>query len=117
MHGGTADADQSRRQTLLRAAFQALGEQDSLPWNTIATAAEATPRPLPAAALFYALQDASESQRVGETVLLTLVVLGTAGPAESHVMALSWAIAALNRIGLEHEARALAIEAALANGV
>ena len=117
MHGGTADADQSRRQTLLRAAFQALGEQDSLPWNTIATAAEATPRPLPAAALFYALQDASESQRVGETVLLTLVVLGTAGPAESHVMALSWSIAALNRIGLEHEARALAIEAALANGV
>jgi len=117
MRGGVADADQARRQTLLRAAFQALGEQDSLPWNTIATAAEAPPRPLPAAALFYALLDASESQRVGETVLLTLVVLGTAGPAESHVMALSWTIAALNRIGLEHEARALAIEAALANGV
>jgi hypothetical protein len=117
MGGPAGDTAQARRQSLLRAAFQALGEQDSLPWSTIATAADVPARPLPAAALLYALQDASESQRVGETVLLVLVVLGTAGPADSHVMALSGAIAALNRLGFEQDARALAIEAALANGV
>ncbi|MHA1600485.1 MAG: hypothetical protein ACTSW2_06640 [Alphaproteobacteria bacterium] len=117
MSGTTGDAAQARRQSLLRAAFQALGEQDPLSWNTIAAAADVPARPLPAAALLYALQDASESQRIGETVLLAIVVLGTSGPADSHVMALSSAIAALNRVGLEQEARALAIEAALANGV
>jgi len=117
MLGTVGDTAQARRQALLRAAFQALGEQDSLPWNTIAAAADVPARPLPAAALLYALQEASESQRMGETVLLTLVVLGTAGPADSHVLALSASIAALRRVGLEQEARALAIEAALANGV
>ena len=117
MRGSTGDAVQARRQALLRAAFQALGEQDTLPWNTIAAAADVPARPLPAAALLYALQDASESQRVGETVLLTVVVLGAAGPADSHILALRSAIAALNRLGFEQEARALAIEAALANGV
>lgn len=117
MFGMSGDAVQARRQTLLRASFQALGEQDPMPWNTIAAEADVPARPLPAAALLYALQEASESQRVGETVLLALVVLGTAGPADSHVLALSSAIAALSRVGLEKEARALAIEAALANGV
>ncbi len=117
MLGTVGDVAQARRQALLRASFQALGEQDSLPWNTIAAAADVPARPLPAAALLYALQEASESQRIGETVLLTLVVLGTAGPADSHVLALSATIAALRRVGLEQEARALAIEAALANGV
>lgn len=111
------DAAQARRQALLRGAFQALGEQDALSWNTIAAAADVPPRPMPAAALLYALRDASESRRIGETVLLALVVLGTAGPADSHVLALSSAIAALNRLGMGQEARALAIEAALANGV
>ncbi len=117
MLGPVGDAAQVRRQTLVRAAFQALGEQDPLPWSTIAAAAEVPPQLLPAAALLYALQEASESQRIGETVLLTLVVLGTAGPADSHVLALTSAISALSRVGMEREARALAIEAALANGV
>jgi hypothetical protein len=117
MLGTSGDAAQARRQSLLRAAFQALGEQDPLPWNTIAAAADVPARPLPSAALLYALQEASESQRLGETVLLSLVVLGAGGPADSHVLALSSAIAALRRVGLEQEARALAIESALANGV
>ena len=117
MLNAPGDAAQARRQTLLRAAFQALGEQDPLPWNTIAAAADVPARPLPAAALLFALQEASESQRLGETVLLSLVVLGEGGPADSHILALSSAITALRRVGLEQEARALAIEAALANGV
>jgi len=117
MRDTSDDVAQARREALLRGAFQALGELDALPWSTIVAAADVPARPLPAAALLYALQDASESRRIGETVLLTLVVLGSAGPADNHVMALSDTIAALNRVGFEQEARALAIEAALANGV
>jgi len=117
MRDGQAGTEQGRRQTLLRAAFQALGEQDPLPWNAIAAVSTAEAQPLPNAALLYALQDAGESGRIGESVLLSLVVLGQAGPADSHVLALGAALTALNRVGLGKEARALAIEAALANGV
>ena len=111
------DADLGRGQTLLRAAFQALGERDPLPWGQIAAEGEAANRAAPNAALLYALDEASESRRIGETVLLSLIVLGADGPGESHAYALSVALAALGRVGLETEARALAIEAALANGI
>ncbi len=106
-----------QRQTLLRAAFQALGVQDPMPWSVIAADGAPPPRFLPNAALLYALEEASESQRIGETVLLSLVVLGEDGPGNSHTIALSAVLSALGRIGLEQEARNLAIEAALANGV
>ena len=74
-------------------------------------------RPLPGAAFLYALEDASEARRLGETVALALIVLGEAGPAESHDLALGAVLSGLTRVGLEREARALAIEAALANGI
>ncbi len=113
----TSAADLGRSQTLLRAAFQALGERDPLPWGQIAAEGEAAYRAAPSAALLYALDEASESRRTGETVLLSLIVLGADGPGESHAYALSVALTALGRVGLETEARALAIEAALANGI
>ena len=105
------------RQALLRAAFQALGEQDPLPWSAIAANGEVVIRSLPNAALVYALEDASVSRHIGETVLLSLVVLGEPGLDEAHTMALSVVLSALSRVGLQAEARALAIEAALASGV
>lgn len=104
-------------QSLLRASFQALGERDPLPWSLIAANNEPSRRPLPNAALLYALEEASEGRRVGETVLLSLIVLGEDGPGQSHTLALGSVLEALTRVGLEREARALAIEAALANGV
>ena len=117
----------------LRAVFQALGEQDPLSWSRIVAqrarsgpedAPEGAPegalvRPgvMPDAAYLFALQDASEARRLGETVLLSAIVLGEAGPARAHDMALGAVLAALSRVGLEREARRLAIEAALARGV
>ncbi len=106
-----------RGQTLLRAAFQALGEQDPLTWGQIAAAGETANRIAPNAALLYALDDASESRRIGETVLLSRIGLGPEGPGESHAYALSAALPALGRVGLRTEARTLAIEAALASGI
>ncbi len=118
---GTGDEDMGgdalgRAQTLLRAAFQALGERDPLSWSLIAAHGQLASQLLPDAALLYALDEASESRRLGETVLLSLIVLGEQGP-ESHTFALSAVLVALSRIGLEAEARALAIEAALASGI
>lgn len=115
------------RQALLRGAFMALGEQDSLSWIELASepagpaefAAEPgiSAQPLPATALLYALKEASEMRRLGETVLLVLLVLGEEGPAQSHPMALNAALSGLMQAGLEREARALAIEAAIAKGI
>ena len=101
----------------LRSWFQALGEVDTLSWNDIAAQSDLSGKPMPGAAFLYALEDASEARRVGETVLLSLLVLGEAGPVDAHPMALSTVILSLSRIGLESEARGLAIEAALGNGI
>jgi hypothetical protein len=114
--GGRGDA-LGQAQTLLRAEFQALGERDPLSWSLIAAQGQPASQLLPDAALLYALDEASESRRLGETVLLSLIVLGEHGPGASHTFALSAVLAALGRIGLEAEARALAIEAALAHGI
>ncbi len=114
---GMGDGTLGRRQTLLRAAFQALGERDPLSWSLIAANGEPAGRLVPNAALLYALAEASESRRIGETVLLSLIVLGERGPGESHAYALSTVLSALSRVGLESEARELAIEAALASGI
>ncbi len=115
--GAGGDVGLHRGQTLLRAVFQALGERDPLSWGQIAAEGEAVNRIAPNAALLYALDEASESRRIGETVLLSLIVLGAEGPGESHAYALSAALTALTRVGLETEARTLAIEAALASGI
>lgn len=117
MRESTGDAAFDGTQALLRATFQALGEQDPMPWSLIAANGAPVARPLPSAALLYALDEASEARRVGETVLLSLVLLGEAGPSQSHTLALGRVLSALGRIGLDDEARSLAIEAALANGV
>ena len=117
MGAGGGEVGLHRGQTLLRAVFQALGERDPLTWGQIAAEGELANRIAPNAALLYALDEASESRRIGETVLLALIVLGAEGPGESHAFALSAALTALTRVGLETEARALAIEAALASGI
>ncbi len=112
------DSDAERgRQALLRGAFMALGESDSLSWIDIASQSGKSTEAVPDAAMLYALREASETRRLGETVLLSLLILGETGPAESHPMALNSVLAALKRVGLEPEARALAIEAAVASGI
>ena len=66
--------------------------------------------------LGLALRNAAAARRVGETVLFSLIALGDRGPGLSDPAALAEALAALRQIGLQADARALAIDAALANG-
>ena len=116
---GAPSDDLARRRLLLRAVFQALGESDSLAWTELIGTAPAalSEQPAPDAALIYALSEASQFGRLGETVLLALLALGADGPGASHPLVLHEALAALSRVGLESDARRLAIEAAVANGI
>lgn len=115
--GNEADDAVALRESLLRAAYDALGEDDTRRWVEIAAESAEPARPLPSGALIYALRDAGAQGRVGETVLLTLAVLGESGLAEAHPLALGTALHALAQAGLEREARRLAIEAAVVNGI
>jgi len=72
---------------------------------------------LPVTPLWRRLDDASRAGRVGETVLLALITLDDGGVGRPAPLAVAAAVTALRRVGLEREARALAVEAALAGGV
>jgi hypothetical protein len=67
--------------------------------------------------LWQALSAAARDGRVGEAVLLSLIALGSGGTSTSHPLTISAVIDALRAIGLESEARAIALEAAVAAGV
>lgn len=103
--------------SLLRVLFQGLGESDAMPWIDLALGEEETKRAVPDASLLYALDDASLNGRLGETILLALLLMGETPPADTHPLALNAVLTALMRVGLPLEARALAIEAALGNGI
>jgi hypothetical protein len=82
----------------------------------------ASPQAAPPATGFFdpglglALRNAAAARRTGEAVLFALIALGDRGPGLSDPGALAEALAALRQIGLEADARALAVEAAIANG-
>ena len=67
--------------------------------------------------LAHALRVAAADLRIGETVMLALIVLGDAGVAGAGALAIETVVAALHTVGLRVEARALALEAALAAGI
>jgi hypothetical protein len=70
----------------------------------------------PVAALVPGIAQAAAAGRVGETVLLALLALGWDGPAADPAV-LGAAIHGLARVGLDREARRLALEGALAHGL
>jgi hypothetical protein len=115
---GLTPEEIARRQLLLRTVFQAIGQADPLIWSDLVGVQSLSPdaRP-PDAATIYALSEASQLGRTGETVLLALLALGEEGPGEAHPLVLHEVLTALVRVGLSYEARLLAIEAAVANGI
>ena len=82
-----------------------------------AMATDPVQRPAPGAVVLRLLSEAAAGKRVGETVLLALIAIGEGGPANAHPLALASALSALSATGLDHDARALALEAALAAGL
>jgi hypothetical protein len=108
---GTPGSDPAAR---LFAIFEGLGEPIGGSWSLIG---QDSATQVPDSALWFNLGDAAAKHRIGETVLLSLFALGDAGPGGANPIMLSRSILALRQVGLDSEARSLAIEAAIAAGV
>lgn len=77
-----------------------------------------SPQPAgPAAADWRSIEAAAGDGRRGETVLRVVAALAPAGLAKAPPAALTAAVSALRRVGLDRDARALAVEAALQAGL
>ena len=72
---------------------------------------------IPQPALWHAQRIAAEELRSGESVLLALVSLGDGFPGNVDPTAIYRVVASLRLVGFDEEARAIAVEAALAAGV
>lgn len=105
---------QARRNAVVLGALAALGARvpDSA-WLDSLSLTASGPRP----ALFALMQSAALDARQGLTVLTVLNALGDAPLENADPLTLSESISALTVVGLGEEARRLALEALLANGV
>ncbi len=83
-------------------------------WSSLLDSSLTETAYVPSTPLWRNLGAASLGGRTGETVLLSLLVLGEGGPTGAHPRILAEVIGALRAVGLEQEARGLALEAALA---
>jgi hypothetical protein len=98
--------------------FESLGRPiEPERWAKLVDAAPSINADIPDAALRFALRNASDSKRVGETVLMSLLALGDKAIAGMNPMTVTTVITALRRVGLDTEARALALEVAVGAGL
>jgi hypothetical protein len=107
-----------RRLAVVQGLLTALG--DSVPaeeWVALMGGPPLTSATVPQPALWHALPAAAAAGRRAETVLLALAALGEAGPGGAEPTTLHRVVAALHGAGLTEEARSLAAEAAIANGI
>jgi hypothetical protein len=114
---GEDGAAATRRTFVLRTLLEAIERTTgSTTWSAYVGADapkfDASPDPV----LWQALSAAARHGRLGETVLLSLIALGPGGTSTYHPLMVSAVIDALRAIGLEKEARAIALEAAVAAG-
>jgi len=111
-----APAEAAKRTLLLMSLISALGdtppEED---WLPLLDGPSVISGKVSRSALSVGLMTAAGAQRKGETVLYTLLALGDTRDAEPAEFARL--IAALNAAGLKNDARALALEVALAYGI
>jgi hypothetical protein len=110
------DPDPAMRAARLFAILAALGEPVGEQWRQMAESAQATAA-LPDTTLVSRLDAAAAGGRRGEAVLLSLVLMGPTGPAGAHPLVVNRVLSALNANGLQSEARAIAFETIIANGI
>jgi hypothetical protein len=107
--------ERAQNAALLLTLLAALGrEVPPASWERVYASAGTAGGAVPSAAYVQALSRAAQDGRLGETVLLALVSLGPEGPAGAHPLVLAGVVTALRRVGLEDDARRLALEAILA---
>ena len=107
--------ERSARAALVFTLLEALGHEIAADdWEPLFEGRLMVATDMPAAALWRGLGAAAAAGAVGETVLMALLALGEAGPAGAHPTMLGAVVDALRRVGLEAEARSVALEAVLA---
>ena len=105
----------ARNAALLLTLVGALGhEVPAASWERVYAAAGYGAEAAPSPGYLQALVRAARDGRLGEAVLLALVSLGRDGPAAAHPLVLGEVVSALRRVGLEEDARRIALEAVLA---
>ena len=118
--------ERHRRQEILVAnALAGLGEETVLPLEMSAQTAAATTQNGDAsqggsradARRLFSLREAGRADRLGETVLLALLVLNGGGPQDLTPQELNTLLASLGDVDLSYEGRLLAMEAAAASGL
>ena len=72
---------------------------------------------VPSVGVRFGMRDAALSNRIGDTVLFTLLTLGHSGVTSAGPVAMGSALRHLKHVGLVDEARALALEFLLNNGL
>ncbi len=85
-------------------------------WEEVLAAPAPAAKSAPGYALWRQLILSANAGRLGETVCLVLLGLGREGTEAASIAVLTTALAALRRVGLEAEARALARERLIAAG-
>ena len=93
------------------------GKIDPEVWDHLLAEARPMPAPAPTPALVHGLRMAADGGQFGETVLMALLLLGDAGPAAAGLPSVGPVVSSLVAAGLPEEARAIALEAALAAGL
>ena len=109
------EARRQERANLMYTLFEALGYRiKSEDWLALFEGPLTVSAYMPAPAVWQGMKLAAAEGRVGETILYALLVLGETGPADANPVTLGAVIGALRQIGLEGDARAIALEAMLA---
>ena len=116
--GGALDPGAHSRGGLLLTLLAALGRNVSPEqWDTLLAGPLSEPSAVASPALRHALRAAALDGRLGEAVLLALLGLGAGGPENSGLVTLGETLVGLRAVGLDRDARAIAVEAALAGGL
>ena len=93
------------------------GRIDPEVWDRLLAEGRPMATQAPAPALAHGLRMAAEGGQLGETVLMALLLLGDGGPAAAGLATVGPVVSSLVSAGLREEARAIALEAALAAGL
>ena len=120
-HAFPEDVDpavQIAQANLLFMALDALGHTISRKgWDLLLTGPTSVTTQVPSVGIRYSMRNAAAAAEIGQTVLYAILALGEGGPTEAGPIALVSVLRVLRRIGLEHHARAIALEAVIENGM
>ncbi len=106
------------RASLLLTLLEGLGRPaPEEAWDGLGRAQTDRADHLPAPSVLRTLEVSAATDRKGLAVLAALATFGPEGPAGTHPLVIGMALAGLRNIGLEVEARALAVDAAIGAGL